>query len=153
MRSDLHKTKTSATTTRVRAIVIAIALCLPATLAASGGAVGQPTFDNPLGLATNGSLVWVANTASNSVSELNSSNDSLVRSVSLAADGLDSPIAIAVNRTNVWIANKAGNSLTELNVKTVHLSGLCLEQSTDFLTRSASRSRGHTCGLSVREMR
>lgn len=104
-------TRVTATAFATASLVMALGVTLPAT----GGASSSPALDNPLGLASSGAHVWVANTAGNSVSEFNASNGSLTRTVSLAADDLNSPIALGVNRSNVWIANKAGNSLTELN--------------------------------------
>jgi hypothetical protein len=70
-------------------------------------------FDEPDGISSDGTDVWVANGGGNSVTELSAATGALVRALSPSAYGIDDPTAITSNGVSVWIAN-GNNSVTEL---------------------------------------
>jgi hypothetical protein len=83
---------------------------------ATGGGFG---FDNPTSLAVVGNHIFVANSGSNSVTELNASNMSLVK-VLRGKDGagsyaLQGPVGMVAEGGNVWVTDRAGKSVTELS--------------------------------------
>jgi hypothetical protein len=55
------------------------------------------------------------NSSGESVTELKTTDGSLVRVLTSRRFGFDNPIALAISGKNVWIANGAGNSITELS--------------------------------------
>ena len=61
-----------------------------------------------------GTHVWVANSSGDSVTELNASDGSWVRTLSGGSYRFNNPLAIAVDGTHVWVADANGNSVTEL---------------------------------------
>jgi len=98
-------------------------------------------FHHPVGIAIQGSHVWVSNSNEqfgmgggnyntarySSVTELNAKNGSLVRVIKAPADQLLEPGPIAVSGGHVWVLNQntssfspltPGNVLIELNVST-----------------------------------
>jgi hypothetical protein len=79
----------------------------------SGGSYG---FNTPIAVASDGTHVWVANDGGNSVTELNASNGSWVRTPSGGRYGFNNPQAVAADGTHVWVANLSG-SVTELNAR------------------------------------
>ena len=56
-----------------------------------------------MGIAANGTNLWVANLSGNTVQEFSCMTGSSIRSIDTR--GLDSPIAVAVGGTKVWVAN------------------------------------------------
>ena len=68
-------------------------------------------FNHPLGIAVDGTHVWVANYGGGSVTELNASNGSWERTLY----GFNEPGRIAVDGTHIWVPNSSGDSVTELN--------------------------------------
>ena len=79
-----------------------------------------PRFlDEPYALvASSGKELWVANLASNSLTEISASTGSLVQVVSGLSYGFNGPIALAVGGGDLWVANESGKSLTEVNAST-----------------------------------
>ena len=70
-------------------------------------------FDNPQGIFSDGSHVWVANIETespggNSVTELDASSGALAQVLSASSYGFDEPDAISSDGTDVWVANGAG---------------------------------------------
>ena len=59
----------------------------------------------PVGIARQGSHVWIVSNGSNSVVELNASNGATVRRVSGAAYGFKYPNAIVAAGNDLWIVN------------------------------------------------
>lgn len=88
---------------------------------ASNGALVQvlssPSFgfDEPLGIAADGTLLWVTNFGNDTVTELNQSDGSLVQVLSGASYGFDAPFAITADGTHVWVINDGNGSVTELD--------------------------------------
>jgi len=92
------------------------------TVGANGPSVAVPHFALPVDIAVSGSHAWVVNNymslkspLANSVIELNVSNGSLVRVISLShvIGGLHAPNSIAVSGTHVWVTDF--NRIIELN--------------------------------------
>lgn len=73
------------------------------------------------GIAVAEAHVWVANSAGDSVTELDASTGSLVKVISRPRDEFNAPWAIASDRTHVWVANAGSNSVTELSASNGHL--------------------------------
>ena len=78
----------------------------------SGASYG---FGSPLGIAFDGSHLWVTNDVGNSVTEFNKSDGSWVRTASGGSYGFNSPIGIAFDGSHLWVTNAFGNSVTEFN--------------------------------------
>jgi len=70
-------------------------------------------FNGPNAIASDGTDIWVANAAGDSVTELNASDGSLVRT----SYRFINPDAIASDGTHIWVANNAGAWVTELNAR------------------------------------
>jgi streptogramin lyase len=58
-----------------------------------------------MGIAGNGTDLWVANLSSNSVAEISCGTGSSIRSIN--SGSLNSPVAVAVGGTKVWVASQA----------------------------------------------
>jgi len=88
----------------------------PAITAAvlSGGSYG---FSNPLGIASDGTHIWVANAGDYSVTELNGSDGSLVQTLSGSSYGFSGPAGAATQGTQIWVTNSDGNSVTKLSLR------------------------------------
>ena len=71
-------------------------------------------FNGPDAIAVDGPDLWVANAVGNSVTELNASDGSWVRTLT-ATWGFEQPDGIAVSGTDLWVANGTGNSVTEVD--------------------------------------
>ena len=72
-------------------------------------------FNQPFAIASDGSNVWVANSAGNSLTEVKASDGSWVRNLSGGSYGFDGVSGIAFGGTHLWVANNSGNSVTEVN--------------------------------------
>ena len=70
-----------------------------------------PVDSVPAAVSSDGTHVWVANVYGNSVTELNASDGSVVRTIGVGHQ----PDAISSDGTHVWVANANDNSVTELN--------------------------------------
>jgi serine/threonine-protein kinase len=75
-------------------------------------------FSSPNAVVLAGSRIWVANSAGNSVTELNASTGSVIRILDGASYQFDYPISFAPDGADLWVVNAFGNSMTELNVGT-----------------------------------
>ena len=69
----------------------------------------------PYGLAFDGTHLWVANYSGNSLTELNASDGSWVRTLSGGSYGFNGPLGVAFDGTHLWVTNYTGSSVTELN--------------------------------------
>ena len=92
------------------------------TVAANASSVVVPHFALPVDIAVSGSHAWVVNNymsltspLANSVIELNVSNGSMVRVISLShvVGGLNAPNSIAASGSHVWVTDF--NRIIELN--------------------------------------
>jgi YVTN family beta-propeller protein len=70
-----------------------------------------PVGDDPFGVSSDGTHVWVANDLSNSVTELNASDGSLVQTIAVG----NHPYGVSSDATHVWVANNTDSTVTELN--------------------------------------
>jgi DNA-binding beta-propeller fold protein YncE len=75
----------------------------------SGSSYG---FDNPAGIASDGTHVWVTNESGDSVTELDAATGALVHVLGGPRYGFDDPAGIASDGTDVWVANTADQSIT-----------------------------------------
>ena len=94
---------------------------------ATGQYLGEATgrhfgFDNPTSLVVVGKNIFVANSGSNSVTEVNARNMSLVKILSgpggAANDPFHTPIGMVSEGGNIWVTNQAGLSVTEFSAAT-----------------------------------
>ena len=78
--------------------------------------VGDTEYDdNPvLGIASNGTDVWVANDGANTVTELDAATGTAVQTVGVGRG----PDGVSINGTHVWVSNWEGSTVTELNAVT-----------------------------------
>jgi YVTN family beta-propeller protein len=78
----------------------------------TGVTVGTTTVGNrPLAVSSDGTHVWVANYDSNTVSELNASDGSLVQTIPVGS----APRGISSDGDDVWVADEASDAVTELD--------------------------------------
>src|SRR5579863_3673421 len=90
------------------AVVSASAATGQATAVMKGAAYG---FDADTAIASNGTTVWVANSAGNSVAELSATNHSRLNLFKNSKFGFDGPNRLSDDGTDLWVANSAGNSV------------------------------------------
>jgi sugar lactone lactonase YvrE len=76
---------------------------------------GGAGWDNPAGIASDGTHMWVAVTGDSIVLEFNISDGTLASTISDDSYGFIGPVGVAVDGTNVWVTSPAGNRVTELN--------------------------------------
>jgi DNA-binding beta-propeller fold protein YncE len=72
----------------------------------------------PSALARSGPDIWIADAASNSLTEVRAASGTEVRRVTGAGYGFADPVALAVDGTDLFVANRAGNSVTEVDATT-----------------------------------
>lgn len=76
-------------------------------------------FDQPAGIAFDGSHLWVTNQLGNSVTEFNADDGSWIRTLSGPQYGFDGPNGIVFDGTHLWVSNfgvdGVGSSVTELD--------------------------------------
>ena len=75
----------------------------------------QYGFDLPYFTSVNGDQAWVTNANGNSVTELNASNGSWIRTLGGSDYGFSAPIGIVDDGKHIWVSNNVGNSVTELS--------------------------------------
>ena len=99
------------------AVVLASVITTPAALAATGSVLsgGNYGFNFPHGVAFDGTHVWISNEGANSVTELNPTDGSFVRTLSGGNYGFNLPYDIVFDGQHLWITNAGGNSITEVN--------------------------------------
>jgi serine/threonine-protein kinase len=72
-------------------------------------------FTDPTDIAADGNRIWIVNNKGNSVTELNASDGSWIRTLSGGTYDFNDPYGIAADGNRIWIANNNGDSVTELN--------------------------------------
>jgi outer membrane protein assembly factor BamB len=80
---------------------------------ASASTFRASEFDAPSGLAFASGHLWVANLAGNSVTEIDPSAGTWIRTLSARRYGFNAPIAIASSGSDLFVVNKKG-SVTEI---------------------------------------
>jgi len=83
---------------------------------ASGSQYG---FATPTGLVVADGLVFVANSAANSVTVLNATTLAETAILSDPSFGFNTPIGLAFDGTDIWVTNQGGDSVTELSPATL----------------------------------
>ncbi len=76
---------------------------------------GNYGFVQPRDIAVDGADIWVINYGGASVTELNASDGSWIRTLSGGNYGFSVPDAITADGASVWVTNAEGNSVTELS--------------------------------------
>ncbi len=94
-----------------------------AVSAASGGLVGiasgaQFGFSVPLAIAASSGRLWVTNSATNSVTEIDSQTLTVVGQLQAASFKFQKPTGAVVDGTNLWVTNESGDSVTEIDTTT-----------------------------------
>ena len=84
---------------------------LPASAASVVQTIGVGS--NPYSVSSDGTHVWVANTGSNTVTELDASTGSVVQAP--IAVGIH-PYGISSDATHVWVANSGGSTVSEIEI-------------------------------------
>jgi DNA-binding beta-propeller fold protein YncE len=69
-------------------------------------------FNDPAGISSDGTHVWVASFYSTFVTELSASTGALVRAIRGFAFKFDNPSAVSSDGTDVWVANSADGTVT-----------------------------------------
>ena len=70
---------------------------------------------NPKGISSDGTNVWVANSASNTISKINIGSGT-VNSYGYPANPLSNPTNISSDGTNVWVANFDGSKVSKFDI-------------------------------------
>ena len=100
------------------AAAVAAAVCLVAGApTASASAVVQTITvgSEPLGVSSDGTHVWVANSGSGTVSELDASTGAVVQTITVGSE----PVGVSSDGTHVWVTNAASSgTVTELDAST-----------------------------------
>ena len=90
-------------------------------LASTGAIVGTYTvFNRPLGVAFDGTNIWVTNQWGGNVTELVASTGAVVGTYTVGSE----PFGIAFDGTNMWVANDGSNTVTKLLASTGAVVGL-----------------------------
>ena len=99
------------------ALVAATLVAPPAAFATTGSVLtgGSYGFNYPHGVAFDGTHLWITNQGGDSVTEVNASDGSWVRTLSGGNYGFNVPYDIAFDGSHVWITNAGGRSVTEVN--------------------------------------
>ena len=71
-------------------------------------------FSDPQAITSDGTHIWVANQDGDSVTELNASTGTPVRTISGTSYKFNGPSAITSEGTHVWVTNSGGSSVTEI---------------------------------------
>jgi YVTN family beta-propeller protein len=85
-----------------------------------GAAVSGSVLDTisvgqtPVAIASDGTHVWVVNNGSNSVSEVQISNDTVVRTIAVGSN----PWGITSDGTDVWVTNWDSQNVSEIQIST-----------------------------------
>lgn len=82
-------------------------------------------FSEPIAMASDGKNLWVVNEqiyrqgkaiGTDSVTEINESDASLVRRLKGKPYGFNSPVSIAISGTKAWVSNEGSGTITEVSV-------------------------------------
>jgi sugar lactone lactonase YvrE len=78
---------------------------------------GEYGVSSPVGLASDGSHIWVANAKSNTVTEFIAKTGTVVRVLASSVYALNNPTAVASDGRFVFVLNSSGNSVTQINTR------------------------------------
>ena len=93
---------------------------------------------DPYGDSSDGTHVWVANTGSDTVTEIDASTGDVVQTIPVGRD----PWAVSSDGTHVWVTNNGDDTVTELDAST---GGWCRPSPWAAAPR-ASRPTAHMSG-------
>ncbi len=132
------------------------AVALPLiTLSVSAASTKTPEFLVPRAIAADGSHLWVTNEGSNTLTELNASNGSLVRVINAKVDQLEHPGAIVAYGPHVWVLSGISGAkrimarawITELNASNGSLVRVINARSYGF-----DENSNHSLALSAKDL-
>ena len=89
---------------------LVIGTAMPASASAVTASI--PIGNEPVGVSSDGTHVWVANSADDTVTEINASNGTVIGPPIKVGSGPDS---ISSDGIHVWVANCAAGTVTEIN--------------------------------------
>jgi DNA-binding beta-propeller fold protein YncE len=69
-------------------------------------------FNNPSGISSDDTHVWVANSKGHYVTELSAATGALVQSITGPRHGFNQPTAVSSEGTDVWVTNPGDESVT-----------------------------------------
>ena len=72
-----------------------------------------PVGSDPLGLASGGANIWVANNEDDTLTKLRISDGAPHGTFSIG----DSPIGLAFDGANIWVANSGSNTVSKISKK------------------------------------
>jgi hypothetical protein len=81
-----------------------------------------PVGSSPYGIAFDGEHMWVANTGSTTVTELQASTGATVGTFTTGAGPY--PVALAFDGANIWVANAASSTVTKMQASTGTVLGV-----------------------------
>ena len=92
--------------------------------AGSGALIGMAAgpafgFHTPTGLAVADGLVFVADSASNTVTVINAQTRGFVRTLTGPSYAFSTPIGVAFDGTDFWVTNQGADSVTEISATTL----------------------------------
>ena len=90
----------------------------------SGAAFG---FHGPKGLAVADGRVFVANSASDTVTVINAQTRALASILPGPSYSFSTPIGVAFDGANVWVTNQGADSVTEISASTLHAVTVLLD--------------------------
>lgn len=76
---------------------------------------GNYGLDAPAAVASDGTHIWVASILNGTVSEFDTSDGTLIRTLSGGDYGFNRPIGVIATATRIWVVNSGDTSVTELN--------------------------------------
>jgi hypothetical protein len=75
-------------------------------------------FNRPNGILSDGTDVWVTDSGSNAVTELDAATGAWIQTLSGAPYGFQNPNGLADDGTNIWVTDTGGDSVTEFDAAT-----------------------------------
>lgn len=116
---------------RLVGVVVLLTSCGVVATQSSSASPVPPRFDFPESIAVNARHLWVNNLESNSISELNVLDGSLVRVINAKSDHVSRPEYVFYHRSRVWVLSASPPSISELNASNgalVHVFALDTDQ-------------------------
>jgi hypothetical protein len=96
------------------ALTLATAL-VPLTQDLAGASGDQSSFSGPEGMVLAGAHLWVTDSGSNAITEINASNGSSGETIQSRTDRFDVPVDITTGDGYIWVVNTGSHSITQLN--------------------------------------
>ena len=90
---------------------------LPSLNASQGPVLINVGLD-PVGISSDGTHAWVANSGDNTVTEIDASTGAVVQTIGVG----NAPEGISTDGTHVWVTNEDDDTVTEIDASTGVLS-------------------------------